>query len=339
MITNPSNPPFISIIIPVYNKGQYLKRCFESLIDSTFSDVEIILVNDGSTDSSGEICEEYQRKDKRFKVFHQLNAGVSAARNKGIDEATGRWIYIIDPDDWIDKDAFDGIVSAIHSHPEVDIIWTYCREVHGDVVLNPDLPADIRVYTRDEFIRTDFLAGYMHAMIVRKEVIESNKLRLSPRLDFMEDVEFIFRCVLNSGNILLYNKAFYNYLTNETSSSINLNLKKVTDHLTAATLMKQYALSYNSPAVTKHVNRQLNHQVYLYFAEIRLIKDKSTIRAREIRANLLNFIRDNSLKINELSKKNLMLLFMGLIHIRLILAGHKIMPIVRFSPSINTNKQ
>jgi glycosyltransferase involved in cell wall biosynthesis len=339
MITNPSNPPFISIIIPVYNKGQFLNRCFDSIINSAFSDIEIILVNDGSTDNSGEICEHYQRNDERFKVFHQLNAGVSVARNKGIDIATGKWIYFVDPDDWINKDAFDGIVSAIHSHPEVDIIWTYCREVHGDVVLNPDLPADIRVYTRDEFIRTDFLAGYMHAMIVRKEVIESNKLRLSSRLDFMEDVEFIFRCVLNSGNILLYNKAFYNYLTNETSSSINLNLKKVTDHLTAATLMKQYALSYNSPAVTKHVNRQLNHQVYLYFAEIRFIKDKSIIQAREIRASLMNFIRDNSLKMNELSKLNLMLLMIGLIHIRLILAGHRLRPIARLSSTINAIKR
>lgn len=323
MIQNSENP-FISIIIPVYNKEQFLHRCFDSFLNSGFSDMELIVVNDGSTDNSGEICEVYQSKDSRFKVFHQPNAGVSAARNKGLDIATGKWIYFADADDWIDSDAFDGIVSAIRSYPDVDFIRTYCREINGDLVLNPDLPADIQVYTRDEFLETDFVAGYIHSMFVRRTVIKKNNLRFSPALDFMEDVEFIFRCILNSTKILVYNKLFYNYLTNDTSSSVNLNLKKVTDHLTSASLMRKYSQSYKSPVVDEHVKRQLNHQLYLYFAEIRLVKDKSVVTARRIRADLLLFLRDTGLKLNELSGINLILLVMGLIHIRLILTLHRI---------------
>lgn len=327
-MANQSTLPFLSIIIPVYNKVQYLNRCFDSLIISAFSDFEVIIVNDGSTDGSGEVCERYQSKDKRFKVFHQLNAGVSAARNKGIDEAKGQWIYFIDADDWIDEDAFEGIVSAIHAHPGVDFIRTNCREINGDLVLNPDLPVDIEIFTWDKFLQSDFVPGYMHSMFIRREIIYNNNLRLSINLDFMEDAEFLFRCVLNSENILVYNKAFYNYLVNETSSSVNLNLKKVTDHLTSASMIKKYSISYNNQAVTSYVKRQLNHQVYLYFAEIRLIKDKSSIRANEIRTDLLLFMRDTSLKLNELSKTNLILFFMGLIHIRLIFALHRIRSIV-----------
>ncbi|HAH56536.1 hypothetical protein SDC9_36064 [bioreactor metagenome] len=323
MIQN-AEAPLVSIIIPVYNKGQFLHRCFDSFLNSGFAELEIIVVNDGSTDNGGVICDIYQSKDSRFKVIHQPNAGVSAARNKGLDIATGRWIYFADADDWIDSDVFDGIVSAIRSYPDVDFIRTYCREINGELVLNPDLPADIMVYTRDQFLKTDFVAGYIHSMFVRREVVEKHNLRLSHALDFMEDVEFIFRCLLNSKNVVVYNKAFYNYLTNETSSSINLGLKKVTDHLTSASLMRKYSQSYKSPAVDEHVKRQLNHQLYLYFAEIRLVKDKSAVTARRIRADLLLFIRDTDLRLNELSGINLILLVMGLIHIRLILALHRI---------------
>jgi len=241
-----------------------------------------------------------------------------------METATGKWIYFADADDWIDSNAFDSISSAIRTYTDVDFVRTYCREINGDLVLNPDLPADIKIYTRDEFLQTGFVAGYMHSMFVRRELIEKNDLRLSLTLDFMEDAEFIFRCILNSARILVYNKVFYNYFNNDTSSSVNLNLKKVTDHLTSASLMRKYSLSYNNPAVKDHVKRQFNHQLYLYFAEIRLVKDKSVISARGIRSDLLLFLRDTGLRLNELSKINLMLLVLGLIHIRLILALYRI---------------
>jgi glycosyltransferase involved in cell wall biosynthesis len=249
MLIQDTETPFVSIIIPVFNKEQFLHRCLDSFLNSDYAELEIIVVNDGSTDNGGVICDMYQRKDSRFKVIHQPNAGVSAARNKGLDIATGRWIYFADADDWIDSDVFDGIVSAIRSYPDVDFIRTYCREINGELVLNPDLPADIKVYTRDEFLKTDFVAGYIHSMFVRREVVEKHNLRLSHALDFMEDVEFIFRCLLNSKNVVV---------------------------------------------------------------------------ARRIRADLLLFIRDTDLRLNELSGINLILLVMGLIHIRLILALHRI---------------
>lgn len=316
--------PFISIIIPVFNKEQFLHRCFDSFLGSRFSDLEFIVVNDGSTDDGGEICEMYQRKDNRFKVIHQSNSGVSAARNNGLETATGKWIYFADADDWVDSNAFDSIVSFLQAHAEVDFIRTYCREVVGDVVLNPELPADIQLFTRDEFLQTDFMPGYIHSMFVRRAVIEKNNLRLSLNLDFMEDLEFIFRCVLNSVNILVYNKVFYNYLVNDTSSSVNLNLKKVTDHLWAAIMMKKYSYSYDSLIVKEHVNHQVNNQLYLFFAEMRFVKNKSIIRANKIRAELLFFMRETGMRLNELSKINLILLVMGLIHIRLIFALHRI---------------
>lgn len=97
--------PIISIVVPVYNVEQYLNRCVDSIICQTYKDLDIILVDDGSTDRSGVICDEYAEKDRRVKVIHQDNAGLSEARNSGIDNARGDYILFVDSDDWIEKDA------------------------------------------------------------------------------------------------------------------------------------------------------------------------------------------------------------------------------------------
>lgn len=91
----------ISVIVPVYNVEKYLSRCIDSIISQTFSDFELILVDDGSTDSSGKICDEYGKKDGRVKVIHKKNGGQSSARNAGIENSTGEYISFVDSDDWI----------------------------------------------------------------------------------------------------------------------------------------------------------------------------------------------------------------------------------------------
>ena len=98
--------PAISVIVPVYNTEKYLRRCIDSILSQTlsqtFTDFELLLINDGSTDSSGEICDQYAAKDERVRVFHKENGGVSSARNVGLDEARGEWIAFVDSDDWVE---------------------------------------------------------------------------------------------------------------------------------------------------------------------------------------------------------------------------------------------
>ena len=97
--------PLISIIVPVYNTEQYIKRCINSILSQTLSDFELLLIDDGSTDCSGAICDEFAMQDKRIRVFHQKNSGVSSSRNVGLAQATGEWIYQCDSDDWLALDA------------------------------------------------------------------------------------------------------------------------------------------------------------------------------------------------------------------------------------------
>lgn len=114
-----NNSPFFSVIVPVYNVSQYLKRCIDSILSQSYGDFELLLVDDGSTDDSGRICDEYAKKDNRIKVFHKKNGGVSSARNKGIDEARGNYVVFVDSDDYILQDRLLQIMKLSDNNPDM----------------------------------------------------------------------------------------------------------------------------------------------------------------------------------------------------------------------------
>lgn len=113
--------PKISIIVPVYNVEKYLARCIDSILEQTFSDFECLLIDDGSPDCSGALCDEYAHKDNRIHVIHQKNAGVSAARNRGLDAARGEWICFVDSDDWCAKDMLSLLYGAAFEN-DADVV-------------------------------------------------------------------------------------------------------------------------------------------------------------------------------------------------------------------------
>ena len=112
--------PKISVIVPVYNTEKYLHRCIDSILDQTFTDFELLLIDDGSTDSSGTICDEYAAKDSRVRVFHKENGGVSSARNMGLDNAYGEWITFVDSDDYLIDQS--GLTLLARTNIEADLI-------------------------------------------------------------------------------------------------------------------------------------------------------------------------------------------------------------------------
>ncbi len=182
----------ISIIIPVYNVAAYLERCLQSVIAQEYPDFECILVDDGSTDGSSSICDRYAVANPHFKVIHQPNAGVSAARNRGIDAANGEWLYFIDGDDWMERDIFDYIDWA---DTEVDmIVGCYRREGGGisfeerhkvSQTSNPALS-----YLKEE------LRIAMGTFAIRRGLTTTFSLRFPERYRFGEDMDFVLRCLL-----------------------------------------------------------------------------------------------------------------------------------------------
>ena len=214
--------PKISIIVPVYKVEQYLHRCLDSIVDQTFTDWECILIDDGSPDNSGKICDEYAEKDRRFKVFHQGNAGVSAARNKGLDEAVGDWIGFVDSDDWIDAETYE--VAYYRAIKEgVDLIqWGHCFE-WGNKSSKKILPESL-FSDRDALIYWDPSMCYK---LVSSKIIFDNNFRFPTGIKLSEDRLFAVNCYLKSRKCIYISKCFYHYRMNEMSASHSITKEMI----------------------------------------------------------------------------------------------------------------
>ena len=136
------NTPLVSVIIPVYKVEKYIRQALDSVINQTYRNLQIILIDDGSPDQCGEICDEYARRDNRFLVIHQRNAGASAARNVGINKATGEWITFVDPDDWLDLNACrEAVEYALKTNADM-IFYDYDNIFDGYTMITRNLRSE-----------------------------------------------------------------------------------------------------------------------------------------------------------------------------------------------------
>ena len=115
--------PKVTVVLPIYNVEKYLNRCIQSVVNQSYNNLEIILVDDGSTDRSGVLCDEWEKKDNRIRVIHKKNAGLGEARNSGIDNATGQYICFFDSDDYIRLDAVDTAITCVRNNRSELVIW------------------------------------------------------------------------------------------------------------------------------------------------------------------------------------------------------------------------
>lgn len=202
----------ISVIIPVYNAVKYLGACVDSVLSQTGCDLELILVDDGSSDGSGELCREYERKDSRVRYLHKENGGVSSARNMGLDHATGDWIAFADADDYMLPDALLHMVEAMEGGDDM-IVSSSLRLQDGKLYEECVFPDDTY---------GDSLSAVRHyalwAYLFRREVIEANGLRFVEELRYSEDRVFIFQYAMASKSLRSLSVPAYVYRINETSA-------------------------------------------------------------------------------------------------------------------------
>ncbi len=187
--------PTVSIIVPVYNAQSTLHRCVDSILKQTYRDFELLLVDDGSKDGSGAICDAYAAKDPRITVFHKENGGVSAARNTALDHARGEYLQFLDSDDWITPDATQRLVQAAQEHGTDMVISDFYRVVDDRVSIKGDIDDDI-VLSREEFAAhmmenpADFYYGVLWNKLYRRAIIEEHHLRMNPSISWCEDFMF-----------------------------------------------------------------------------------------------------------------------------------------------------
>ena len=322
--------PYLSIVIPVFNSELHLNRCIDSLLETSFQNIEILLINDGSSDGSGSICNTYAQRDSRIKAFHQHNAGVAAARNRGVRESSGEWIYFVDSDDWVDKDSLTDLIQTVKKYPEAEVVRCFPREIRESVPsLNAKMPVKEKLYERDDFLIEDLLGGYVHSLLVSKALLDAHDLRFDQSLAFGEDIEFTFRCVLNSRKVLVYHKAFYNYVLNDVSYSHSMHLSKIAYLLKTATVMNHYAGGFSGEAVRLRSLKLLNTGLYSFFINISNHQPMSEISNREVKRQLWDFLKQNNLNLLKINFLNAVLTMISLLNVKLVIYSYKMLTAVK----------
>ena len=253
------NTPKISIIVPVYKVEQYLRRCLDSIVAQTFTDWECILIDDGSPDNSGKICDEYAAKDGRFRVFHQENAGVSAARNKGLDEARGEWIAFVDSDDWVEREMME----------EVYINSNGAKIIHfGDLQVDDknssttNLPQN-KVYENiNRFIKSKSYRHTVWSYFIHKNLTKG--IRFPIGITNSEDQCFLLQCIGVANKVKCIQSILYCYKNRLSSASkIHKGMEHIRANYDVVISFLKFAVSRNLSA--KFVRIGIRHLVYETF--------------------------------------------------------------------------
>jgi len=239
--------PEVSIIVPVYNSEKYLSKCINSIRNQKFQDFEILLIDDGSDDNSGKICDLFEKKDKRIKVIHQNNSGVSAARNKGISVARGRFISFIDSDDYIDPDMIGEMVHAMENNNTGMVICGFrCVNEHGDFIRKVIIhqKTDV-IWSKEQTLKEIFampqtIYGYCCNKMFRKELV-SKEFECGIRIG--EDLLFVVNYLKNINLTVYIPKALYNYRKYKGSVTSGYSSYKYESYLDLLKVLKRISIS------------------------------------------------------------------------------------------------
>jgi glycosyltransferase involved in cell wall biosynthesis len=210
--------PQISIIVPVYKVEKYLRKCIDSILKQTYADWELLLIDDGSPDRSGEISDEYAVKDSRIRVFHKPNGGVSSARNLGLDEAQGEYVMFVDSDDWLTPDTLEKCAKYMDKYDVIRFGIRFVDSEDGSQyrIYNVDEDENLQDYTLKVVGRNAMLGVCVGAY--KREILETAKIRFSKELISGEDWLVQFQILLKSTNVAFFNSPCYCYNKyNETS--------------------------------------------------------------------------------------------------------------------------
>ena len=224
--------PIVSIIVPVYNAEKTLERCVDSILNQTYQEYELLLVDDGSTDSSAALCDGYAARDPRVRVFHKENAGVSNARNLALAQARGTYLQFLDSDDWITPEATASLVRAAEDHQCDLVISDFYRVVGERVSHKGDIDEDT-VLTQEEYAAhmmenpADFYYGVLWNKLYRRQIVEDHHLRMDPEISWCEDFMFNLEYIRHAQRFYALQVPIYYYVKTKGSlASQSLSISK-----------------------------------------------------------------------------------------------------------------
>ena len=200
----------ISIIVPVYNTAKFLERCIDSIVAQTYTDWELLLIDDGSTDHSGDICDRYAASDPRIRAFHKPNGGLTSARNHGLERASGEWVTHIDSDDWVEPDMLAALLAkAEETDAEVVICdfyfaWGNERELYQSIDWDVDKTASLNRY-----IASVWTTAY--SSIAKRSLYVENEIRSPRGISYCEDFHLMVRLCYFAKRVAHLERPLYNY--------------------------------------------------------------------------------------------------------------------------------
>lgn len=211
--------PLISVVMPVYNVENYVERCLDSIINQTYINIELIIVNDGSKDSSLSICNKFAKEDKRIKIVNKENGGLSSARNAGLSEATGTYIYFVDSDDYCEKNIIDELYSALVNTESDLSICGFKKEKEGcEKEKGININYDIEVLDKEQtLLNTAYYGGYVWNKLYDMRIIREHNLKFDETIQSNEDLIFLVEYMLYCNKSCYVNKELYHYIIRENS--------------------------------------------------------------------------------------------------------------------------
>ena len=218
----------ITVIVPIYNAEKNIEKCVNSILNQTYSNLEVILINDGSKDKTEEICKNLAKKDNRIKYFYKENSGVSATRNLGLDKVTGDFISFIDSDDYIENDMYEIMLNKIDDSEIV--ICDYC-EVNNDNEFKTDTEIEMKEKVFDNLddlilnIDNKKINRYVNPpwnKLIKTDIVKKQNIRFDSRISLGEDLLFNLQCMKVAKKLQIVDKKLYNYSIN----TEGLGLKK-----------------------------------------------------------------------------------------------------------------
>lgn len=217
----------VSIIVPVYNIEKYIVECIESILNQTYRNIELILIDDGSTDKSGVICDEYKNKDGRVVVIHQENKGVSTARNRGLDEATGKYIMFADSDDFLETYAIELMVKSIRNCDMT--ICGYIEKFANKNIKHNIIESETIIGNKkaiELLFDRKYYGGYLWNKIFIADRIKENGLKFDTKIHMCEDLVFVCKYLLTATKVNLIPQELYYYRMRKSSMVWNAKSDK-----------------------------------------------------------------------------------------------------------------
>lgn len=240
-----TDKPLISIVVPVYKAEPYLSKCVNSILSQTYSNLEIILIDDGSPDHSGEMCDSFSKKDLRVHVYHQKNQGVSAARNRGVKASEGQFIAFVDADDWIEPEYIEYLLELADQY-----------QCDAAVAAQPGYRMQLSVekmtgeQALEQMLYQKAFDTAPWGKLFRRELVEEN---LFPLNMFYEDLAVVCRMVVAAKHVAIGKRQLYHYRRTPDGTMQGGHVLRLLDEIKAANLMYQF-VSQEVPAACKAAN-------------------------------------------------------------------------------------